>query len=53
METDAAPRISFLDRMPDGLFVFFSDGTKGFYSAALLHSLLASADRVENRELEE
>jgi hypothetical protein len=35
--------------MHDGLFIFFNDGSKGFYSAALLHSLLASADRVESR----
>jgi hypothetical protein len=52
METDAL-RISFLDRMHDGLFIFFNDGKKGFYSADLLHSFLASADRVESRGLEE
>jgi hypothetical protein len=50
METDATLRISFLDRMHDGLFIFFNDGKKGFYSADLLHSFLASAGRVENRE---
>jgi hypothetical protein len=53
METDTTPRIIFLDRVHDGLFIFFNDGKKGFYSADLLHSVLASADQVESRSLEE
>jgi hypothetical protein len=33
--------------MDDGLFIFFSDGTKGFYSVTLLGSFLGSANEIE------
>jgi hypothetical protein len=29
-----------LDRMHDGLFLFFADGRSAFYSESMLHSLL-------------
>ena len=44
MENDASPHIIALDRLNGGLYLYFNDGTKGFYSDWLLHSLCDSAD---------
>jgi len=46
MKTDATPHIVALDRMHNGLFVFFEDGSKGSFSNSLLYDSLAAADPV-------
>jgi hypothetical protein len=43
METGAAPHFIALDRMREGLCIHFSDGSKGFYTYALLYSILDQA----------
>jgi hypothetical protein len=35
---DAPIHIVSIDRLHDGLFLYFSDGTHGFYPDTLLHS---------------
>jgi hypothetical protein len=45
MEYDVPPHIIGLDRLKDGLYLYFNDGSKGFYSDVLLHSL---SDRAEH-----
>jgi hypothetical protein len=39
MENDVPPHIIGLDRLKDGLYLYFNDGTKGFYSDVLLHAM--------------
>jgi hypothetical protein len=37
------PRITFSDRMDNGIVVAFDDGKTAYYSAALLHTTLPQA----------
>jgi hypothetical protein len=37
------PRITFSDRMDNGIVVGFDDGKTAYYSAALLHAVLPQA----------
>jgi hypothetical protein len=51
MENDASPHIIGLDRLNHGLYLYFNDGTKGFYSDVLLHSLSDRADHHSDDKL--
>jgi hypothetical protein len=37
------PRVTFSDRMDNGIVVGFDDGKTAYYSAALLHATLSQA----------
>jgi len=37
------PRVTFSDRMDNGIVVGFDDGKTAYYSAALLHAVLPQA----------
>lgn len=46
MNATGTTHIVALDRMHDGLFIFFADGRSAFYSDFLLHSLLDLAKAI-------
>jgi hypothetical protein len=46
MELSSPQRVIAADRMHDGLLIFFADGNKAFYSAALLYSVLEKAAEI-------
>jgi len=43
MDPHPDPRITFSDRMDNGIVVGFDDGRTAYYSAALLHATLPQA----------
>jgi hypothetical protein len=43
MNVRSKPRVTFSDRLNDGIVVGFDDGTTAFYSAELLRSTLPQA----------
>jgi hypothetical protein len=43
MDDHSEPRITFSDRMEQGMFVGFDDGKTAYYSAALLRAMLPQA----------
>ena len=47
METQAAPKILYAERLSCGVVIEFADGRCAHYSDTLLYSLLPQADAVE------
>jgi hypothetical protein len=52
METKA-PHIVASDRIQHGLVIYFDDGRRGFFSAALLYSFLDASAPIADAELDE
>jgi hypothetical protein len=46
MEIVPIPHVIALDRLHGGLFIYFSDGSSGFYSASMLFSVLEKAEKI-------
>ncbi len=46
METRPEPRMTYVDRLRGGVVIGFDDGKTALYSAALLYSILASAQEM-------
>ena len=46
MNADSIPKITFSDRLNNGIVVGFDDGKTAFYSAALLRAVLPRAQIV-------
>ena len=41
---DALPQTTSLDRLHDGLMLYFTDGKQGFFSDVMLYNLLESVE---------
>jgi hypothetical protein len=46
MDTPRASRITYVDRLYDGVVVTFEDGRCGFFSTALLYKTLPQAEEL-------
>jgi hypothetical protein len=46
MDLDSPPRIVAVDRVNHGTCIYFSDGSHGFYSDALLYSILNQTEPI-------
>ena len=46
MTDDASPHLVAIDRVHHGLALYFSDGSSGIYSDALLYSILQQSEAI-------
>ena len=50
METDPPPHIVALDRLNNGLCLYFNDGRQGFFSDTLLYSVIDQTEELPESE---